>query len=189
MNERERFIALLESQKISKGDAIILLVGDGYTRVDHAVHLYTEGYGSKIVITGNDVRRHYGSTTAQEIEMELLKKGIPKDTIYCEGNAQNTRAEAIRAMELSKERGWRNLLIVTSPHHQYRAYLTFLKALKDLKPDISIQNAVAPLSWNEETRRGRRIDRLSQEFDRIEEYQKKGDVASYEDGIAYLKSL
>ena len=91
-------------------------------------------------------------------------------------------------MELAKEHDWKTILIVTSPHHQYRAFLTLLKAMRDAGLNLSLVNAVAPLPWDEPLPWGVRRGLLPQEFDRIDAYQKKGDVASYEEGIAYMKA-
>ena len=47
--------------------------------------------------------------------------------------------------------------------------------------------AVKDLDWYEETVWGRRIDLLASELDKIDAYQKKNNVASYVEGLEYLK--
>lgn len=187
MKVREEFVALLAQQNVVKGDIIFVMQGDGIFRAAHAVELFKKGYAPMLAIVGSANDRSYGSFPSGEIRDEMVRLGVPLEKIHFEETGPHTRAEADRAMWLAKEKGWKNVLIVTSPHHQYRAFLTMLKAMRDANLDINLQNAVAPLSWDEETPWGVRRELLAGEFDKIEEYGKKGDVASYEDGIAYLQ--
>jgi len=185
---RERFSALLDTQTLAKGDCIFVMQGDGIFRAAHAVRLFKAEFAPEIAIVGGANKRAYGSFPSKEVCNEILRLGVPKTAIYMEETAPHTRGEADRALVLARERGWEALLIVTSPHHQYRAFLTFVKAAQDASSDIKLINAVAPLSWTEQTPWGTRSRLLHEEFAKIDEYQKKGDVASYEDGIAYLES-
>lgn len=187
MKARGEFISLLELQTLQKGDCIFVMQGDGIFRAEHAARLFKEGFAPTIAIVGNANDRSYGSFPSREVRDEMLRLGIPENSIFFEETAPHTRAEAERAMKLAKEKGWETILIATSPHHQYRAFLTFLKAMRDAGLELSLVNAVAPLSWSEQTPWGARRALLPQEFDRITEYQKKGDVALYEDGVEYLK--
>lgn len=186
---REQFSALLDTQQVAKGDVIFVMQGDGISRAAHAVDLYKRGFAPVIAIVGGADKRSYGSFPSREVRDEMVRLGVPQGAIHLEDAGAHTRAEADRCMELARENGWKTILIVTSPHHQYRAYLTFLKAMKDSHNALTLINTAAPLSWTEELSWGKRVDLLPQEFDKIIEYQKKGDVASYEEGIAYLASL
>src|SRR3989344_1222443 len=56
--------------------------------------------------------------------------------------------------------------------------MVFMSATRDMRCHLQ----------TEQTPRGARGRLLDEEFAKIDEYQKKGDVASYEDGIAYLES-
>lgn len=187
MSTRKKFIALLSKKKLAKGDVIFVLQGDGLNRAPYAAELYKREFAPLVAIVGNDTRREYGSFPSTEVREELFKSGVPFEAIYLEEVAPHTRAEAVRAMELALKNNWKTILIVTSPHHQYRAFLSFLKAMRDARLDLTLVNAPADLSTREKTPWGRRSDLLEQEFARITEYQQKGDVASYEDGIAYLQ--
>ena len=187
MGKREEFVQLLDGQKLEKGDVIFLMLGDGVFRAPYAVRLFNERYAPLVALVGNANDKAYGSYPSEEVSAELFRHGLPKQRFLLEQVAPHTRAEAERAMELAKERDWKRILIVTSPHHQYRAFLTFLQAMTDASMKLRLINAVAPLSMTEETPWGKRADLLKQEFARIEQYQKKGDVASYKDGVKYLE--
>ncbi|MBI4093536.1 YdcF family protein [Candidatus Kaiserbacteria bacterium] len=185
---KKEFGALLDTQQLEKGDVIYVLQGDGIFRAAHAAKLHKDGFAPLVAIVGSGNDRAYGSFPSPEVKEEMVRLGVPKEKVLLEEVGPHTRGEADRGMELAKKYGWRTILIVTSPHHEYRAFLTFLKAMRDARLDLRLVRATAPLSWSEETPWGKRIDLLGQEFDRIVEYQKKGDVASYEEGIAYLES-
>lgn len=185
---KEEFIQLLKSQRLERGDVIFVLQGDGLNRASYAAKLFSEGYAPLVAIVGNAFDRAYGSFPSSEVRDEVVRLGVPSDHILFEEHAPHTRAEADRAMELAREKGWRSMLLVTSPHHQSRAFLTFLKAMKDAGLDVHLVNAVAPLSMSDENPWGKRADLVPQEFAKIATYQTKGDVASFEEGIDYLIS-
>ncbi len=189
MSPQRCFFALLKEQPLQKGDVIFVLQGDGLNRAPYAVDLFMRGFAPLIVIVGNANDRSYGSFPSDEVCAEMKRLGLSDAALLSEQVAPHTRAEAERAMQLARERRWIRLLIVTSPHHQYRAFLTFLKAMRDAGLELTLINAVAPLSLIEENPWGRREDLLADEFAKIELYGNKGDVASYEEGITYLKSL
>lgn len=186
MPARKQFIALLDLQTLGEGDIAFVMQGDGVSRAARAAQLVREGFAPRAAIVGNALDRSYGSFPSSEVRDEMIRLGLSADNIFFEETAPHTRAEAVRAMELAESEGWKTVLIVTSPHHQYRAFLTFLKAMRDAGLELSLMNAAALLSWDTPTPWGVRRDLLSQEFDRISAYQQKGDVASYEEGIAYL---
>jgi len=187
MNDRERFSILLGNQFQEKADVLFLAAGDGNNRVPYAAKLYTDGFTPLIAIVSNDTRYDYGSSTSSDLAAELIKHGVPEDALYTEETAGNSKSESIRMIELAKEKGWKKLLLVTSPHHQYRIFLTWLQSMRDAGLELVLINAPAPLPWFAENPWGRRVDLLEEEWKRIEDYQRKGDIASFADGIAYLE--
>jgi uncharacterized SAM-binding protein YcdF (DUF218 family) len=189
MTVQEEFVSLLQKQPLKQGDVIFVLQGDGVNRAAHAAKLFREGSAPLVAIVGSANNRAYGSFPSGAVRDEMLHLGIPESAILFEEIAPHTLAEAKQAMQLAQEKGWKTILVLTSPHHQYRAFLTFLKAMRDADMHVELVNAVAPLSMTEENPWGRRADLMEKEFDKIVEYQKQGDVASYDDGIKYLKSL
>jgi uncharacterized SAM-binding protein YcdF (DUF218 family) len=184
---RERFMALVSREDPIKADVIFLAEGDGHCRAAHAAALYFDDYAPLIVTVGGDARREYGSFLSGELKERLLELGVPDAAVYAEETAAHTKAEADRMMELARERGWKSMLLVTSPHHQYRAFLTFLRAMHQAGLDLVLRNTPAPLPWFSDQPWGRRADLLERELQQIAAYQEKGDVASYEEGIAYLE--
>ncbi len=187
MNAREVFIQELHTQSLGNADIIFLAAGDGVSRVPYVAELFQAGRAPLIVIVSADRRYEYGSTPAGELAKKLIELGVPEHALVIEESALNTKEESTSAVRLMKKKGWNSVLLVTSPHHQYRLFLTFLKTMQDEGTAFVLINAPAPLSLTEETSYGRREDLLSREFERITAYQQEGDVASYAEGLNYLE--
>ena len=80
----------------------------------------------------------------------------------------------------------KQLILVATHDHQYRAYLTFLKEVFNNGKDIILFNSpVRNLKWFEDNVWGKRIDNINNEFVKIEKYMKVGDLANYEEAILY----
>ena len=83
---------------------------------------------------------------------------------------------------------WKKIILVASHEHQYRAYLTFLRQIIDSKSKIVLYNAPArDLKWFVDDGWGIRIDRLENEFNRIEKYLALGHLANFDEAIEYQK--
>lgn len=172
---REDFLGLLKKQPIRPADALLFFAGDGFERVPHAAQLFAAGHAPLIVIVSNDRRYEYGSRPAGELADALIAQGVTPEALHIEECAQNTKEEADRFAALARERGWKRLMLVSSPHHMPRALLTMLGSLGGER--LVLVPAAAPLE---------RDDLVPQELERIALYQKKGDVASYEEGVNYF---
>lgn len=188
MTLREKLLVLLFNQPLKKADAIILLEGDGSNRLRKAVDLYKEEWARLIVFSGAADDPAHGSIIFSKLRSIFTKSGIPENKILLENKSQNTRDQAVEVMELISKNGWKRIILVASHYHQLRAFLTFLKSMKEKKLKIEIINAPANnLSWFEQTPWGRRIDLLEEEFKKIKRYQKH--TVSFKEGIRYLQWL
>jgi len=188
LSTREKFIILVDNDTIKPSDAIILLEGDGLFRVNKAVELYREGYSKKILFSGGIFDPNYGSFPKEYIIPELLKNSVKNEDIILEVKSLNTQDEAVEVMEICKNRHWKRIILVASHYHQYRAYLTFLKAMRNANLLIEIINGTSQnLKWFEETGWGIRFDLLAQEFTRIEKYSELGHLETFEEAIEYQK--
>lgn len=183
-DEQTQFMELLSEQHLEKADAIVLLAGDRYHRVAKAAELYRAGYAPRIVLTSNADNWDYGSLPSGKLVPALLECGVPEEDIIWEETAPHTRAEADRTLQIAAGRGWKTLLVVTTEYHQYRAFLTWLRAMKDQGLDLTlIMSSVEEFpDFYTDTRE----DALAREFTKIAEYGAKGDVASIDEGIDYL---
>lgn len=186
MTEREKFIILIANEPLKRADAIIVLEGDGYFRIQQAVDLYKQGWSKRIVISGGIFNSGYGSFP--DLAPRIKKLGVAEENIIVEDKSQNTKEQAENIMKLARGKNWRKIILVASHYHQCRAFLTFLKAMNNAKLKIQIINAPAGnLPWFAKNKWGTRFELLESEFEKIELYRKKGHIASYADAIKYQR--
>jgi hypothetical protein len=185
---REKFISIVDNDYLTPSDAIILLEGDGDSRCLHAIKLYKEGFSNKIIFSGGLTDLKYGSYPYEYILPILLKNGVKKEDIIHEDKSTNTLEQAIEIKKIIKSFGWKKIILIASPYHQYRAYLTFLKSIDYNNDRVVIYNSPAKgLSWFEENKWGRRLDLLELEFEKIKIYSNQGDLETFEEAIEYQK--
>jgi len=188
MTDKEKFIALVDNDQIIKSDAIILLEGDGNHRVHKAMDLMNSNWANCLVFSGGVTNYSYGSYPFEDIKSDFEDRGLNFENLILEEESTNTLEQAKNVIELASRKGWRKIILVATHDHQYRAYLTFLKQISLQNKNIIIINSPSRnLPWFIETGWGTRFERLISEFDKIEEYQKKGHLCSYNDAIEYQK--
>lgn len=188
ITDREKIMAIVDNDCLSKSDAAILLEGDGFFRWQKAVELYNLGIVKKIVFSGNIIDRDYGSFPYEEIKPYITASGVPIEDLIHEDKSVHTQQQAVEVIKMAIEMGWKRLALVASHEHQYRAYLTFLRQVLDTNCGIILYNApVRNLNWFIDSGWGYRFDRLSAEFERIEKYTEKGHLANAQEVIEYQK--
>ncbi len=108
---------------------------------------------------------------------QAVQMGVPQDAVLIEGDSLHTKENAEMVLALAKKRQMRRIILVTSPFHQRRTYLTFAKVLQP--HGIEILNYYAdtgewhPATWflSPEYRK-----LVQSEEERIEKYRAKGDL-------------
>lgn len=195
MSDRATFLSVLAMSAKPSGqfDAIVVLCGeDGQPRLEAGVHLFKLGLAPTLVLSGgkSDPPRVLDATT---LHAKALGMGVAPDRIVVEGESQNTREQALNVVDLAYRRGWRRLIVCASPYHLPRAFLSFVQALREWEEHENIQLVPMPathVSWfaaPDGSDGTNRVALLGEEFTKIAYYHReKRDVASYEDGLAYL---
>lgn len=185
---REQYIILVSNDVLRPTDALVVLTGDGLYRAETAVALFRQEWAPCILISGGLDKKEQGSIHADEIARMLEEQHIPKECIITEADSMHTWEQAVNVMRIAKDSGWKRIIIIASHYHQYRAFLTFLQAMDAAEYPIDIVNAPSRrISWFEAAPSGKRFDFLEAEFQKIEAYQAKGHVASYERAISYFR--
>jgi uncharacterized SAM-binding protein YcdF (DUF218 family) len=113
---------------VQHADAILVLGDDNYTgdRAAHAAELYSEGIAPRVVASGRMLRPNAG--LAGIIARDLEAHGVPSGAVVLfSSRAANTREEAEALRELVIQRGWRDVLVVTSNYHTRRARFIFAR--------------------------------------------------------------
>ena len=190
MTDALAFVAVMANQPKLRADAVVVLSGDGEARVDMALNVFTEGGAPLIVLSGGLDAPPF-SLTAQALARNAIEKGIAPDRLVLEADSGNTRQQAVNVVAMAMDRGWTKLLLVASHYHSFRAFLTFVRALRDAGQleTIRVMPATADhVSWFKLAPVGMSESRrslLDSEFQKIEEYA--NDVATYAEGLAYLE--
>lgn len=183
MTDYEKLLVLVHNDPLYEADCIVLLEGDGYARIEHAARLYQNGYAPRVVFSGGVDNLGYGSFSYSLCKPRMIEAGIPENVIIPELRSQHTAEQAHYVIEMARDSGWQRLILVATPHHQCRAYLTFLKAAGC---DFVIMNSSAPVErWFYNEGWGSRFDLLEQEDKRIAVYSAKGDLVSVSEALQY----
>lgn len=185
MTDREKCIALIDNDIIVKSDAIILLEGDGFSRLAKCAELFHANYAPIICFSGGVLNLEYGSYPFDMYKDKLKEYNLSPNNFILETKSKNTEEQAIEIIKIAKQASWKKIILVASNFHQYRAYLTFFKILKSYNYQLAIMNAPArDLPWFKTEPWGTRFNLLSSEFEKIEKYIESSKV-KYSDVIAY----
>ncbi len=117
------------------------------------------------------------SLGASYMRDQALQMGVPSEAILIENEALHTRENAEHVLGLLKHMQICRVILVTSPFHQLRTYLTFRKVLHLY--DIEIINYYAetgewhPATWFLSAEHRKLV---SSEMKRIKTYREKGDL-------------
>ena len=134
----------LPSGPLPKADAILILSGglesklppratvevnEAGDRLLYGAYLYRNGLASLVICTGGVATGGVAPRAAAE-EMEEFLRGlaIPKDHVLKEGGSGDTHEHAVNLGPIFKQRGIRNVLLVTSAMHMPRALGVFVRS-------------------------------------------------------------
>lgn len=135
---------LIAYDRPEPADAIVVIGGDHKPeRMWWAANLYRKGYAPAIIISGGTVV-YEGDEWVTEAKMMLRYAriwGVPDDAIVLEEASSSTLENALYCRQICEERGWRSILLVTSPYQSRRARRTFRQVFG---PDtaVSVQPAL-----------------------------------------------
>ena len=146
---------LIVEDPLSNADIIYLLTGDVTSRPFHAVELYRENYANKIVIPQHEINPAeklgiYPNPTEAAVKV-LLQKGVNKSDIVVidfNNGVTSTTDEAIVLRRYVNKTKIKNVIIVTSAFHSYRARYIFKKVLKETPVNI-IMSPASHLKFDE----------------------------------------
>jgi len=149
----------LSDQREENLDAIVVLGGGGasYTAGESEISVMSESSALRlieglrlfedldarwIVVSGGDNPRA-GLLTAESETMQdtLVDLGVPLDRILLESGSANTHDQALNLRPLFSAHDIERFVLVTSPTHMRRAYLTFLHAGFDPVPAAALEHS------------------------------------------------
>ncbi len=123
-----------------KADAIVVFAGgvgesgqagQGYLeRVEYAVELYKSGFAKNIIFLSGYMYVFKEPLVMKAVAVSL---GVPTDAIILEDRASNTYENVEFSEKILKDKGWKEILVVSSPYHMRRVSLVFKKTGKGTK--------------------------------------------------------
>lgn len=191
LSPREIFTAVLFNGPLLRSDAVVVLCGeDAEHRANVGIQLLQQQAAPRIVLSGG-LHTPPSRLGAAHLRTALIGKGVTPERILVDDDSLNTRDQAVHVVRLAVEQGWRRLLLAVSPYHAPRAYLTFVKALREAEQQDVIRVVVVPASqtaWfaSPDGVSRTRVDLLALEAEKVERHP--AHVATYEEGLAYLES-
>lgn len=142
--------APMRVQDAPKVDAIVVLAGmviplvpsagapefsDSVDRILAGRDLYRAGKAPVMILTGGSgLLSQMGEPEAAVLSRWLKGEGIPPDAIIEESASRNTAENAMETAKLSRVRGIRRILLVTSAFHMLRSEMCFRKAGFEVVP-------------------------------------------------------
>ena len=146
-------------EEIAVIDAIVVLGGGGASyasgdlelsvmsessalRLIEGLRLWEQHNPKWLVVSGGDNPRA-GLLTAESETMKetLVELGVSEDRLLLESRSANTHDQAVNLAPLFEEHGIDRFILVTSPTHMRRAYLTFVHAGLDPIPAAALEHS------------------------------------------------
>jgi uncharacterized SAM-binding protein YcdF (DUF218 family) len=109
-------------------------VGEAGDRVLYGAYLYRQGKAPRIICTGNVATGGFAARPISEDMADFLEMlGVPKAAIITETKSGNTHEHAKNLYPVLRERGFTNVLLVTSAMHMPRSIGTFRRLCPGIK--------------------------------------------------------
>jgi uncharacterized SAM-binding protein YcdF (DUF218 family) len=112
-----RFMLWPASDTPRHADAVVVLSGDHGDRLRMALHLLDEGVARTLV--------QVGSPDSPQASQLCSEQAAAFETVCLSPNPGSTRYQARAVADLMRDRGWNNVVVVTTTHHLTRARLLF----------------------------------------------------------------
>jgi uncharacterized SAM-binding protein YcdF (DUF218 family) len=129
--------ALVVEDTLAPADAVVIVTGGIPTREATAAGLYRRGWAPRVVLSNNFTPDRVRELIALgvrrldyqgEARLVLEKHGVPPDAIVALPVAvKTTEAELRLVAEAAQARGWRRIILVTSPEHSRRVTLVWTR--------------------------------------------------------------
>lgn len=147
-----------------KADAIAILGAAAYNgepspvfkaRLNHAKELYKKSFAPFIITTGGTYSgalpagRQEKFSEGEVGKKYLIKLGIPEESIIAETISMTTAQNINRIAEISSERGFKKVILVSDPFHMYRSILIAKNYGLDALASPTRTSPILKNSWEE----------------------------------------
>ena len=152
---------LVVDEPLQPADALVVLGGARVDRWLEAVDLYRDGKGKSILLSPGYLEDAEVQLRARGIRFPaatdlisdaMVQMGIPASAITAiPQGMDNTAEEASAAARIARERGWKSIIVVTSPYHTRRSLFAFERELKGTGITVQVRGSryddVDPDQW------------------------------------------
>lgn len=139
---------LVVQHPAAKSDLVVCLAGGSVERGMASADLYARGLAPRIFIgrepipDGLETLKQKGVAYPESVDLVRVifrGLGVPESAVITSDRPlESTFEEAEKVAALVKEKGYRSLILVTSPTHSRRAWLTFQKAISDKEFRVTV---------------------------------------------------
>lgn len=143
--------ALLLDQPPRQADVILVLGGGAGEREQWGADLYLQGYGQRVITSGESPKLPGEERSFAHISATVLKEmGVPASAITEMPDTTSTYEEALYSLALLAEWDTRTLIVVTDPYHMRRTARTFRTVYRQQRPQegsMELIFSATPYSW------------------------------------------
>ncbi len=122
-----------------------------HARLDHAAALYQRQIAPVVVTLGGSSDDRFGATEGSVGRDYLLAQGVPFSDIIAETESVDTEQQAERLAQISRERGFARVVVVSDPTHLFR--IAALCQQQGLPVYTSPRSSFGNISHTDETER------------------------------------
>lgn len=130
-------------------DAIVAISGgDTDARAREAISLYKQGWAPVIIFSGAALDKQ-GASNAAAMAAQAVGERVPRDAILLDEASVNTADNASQVRAIVEQKGYKRIILVTSPYHQRRASIEFDRRLGDITSIVNHPTS-SDRYWNEQ---------------------------------------
>lgn len=127
----------VEGTSCDKADAIVVISGGNTkARTEAGVEMLKKGWADTIIFSGA-ARDKSGPSNAADMRRVAIENGVSLDQIIIDEEAETTQQNAEKSKLIFENRGFNDVILVTSGYHQRRASLEFNQRTSD----VSVRDA------------------------------------------------
>jgi uncharacterized SAM-binding protein YcdF (DUF218 family) len=118
LNQLASFLVVRD--ELQKADVILVLAGDDNgERVVEGVKLFKQGYAPWLLMSGGPLS--WELTAAEWMKKQAVAAGVPSRAILLQAESKSTLQDARFCLPIMQHRGFKSVILVTSPYHARRA--------------------------------------------------------------------
>ncbi len=131
---------LVTQSDLENADAIIVISGGRGERVEHASHLFQQGFADTLIVSGCP-GQDKSIVQANYMKEKAMELGVPGDKIVLDVLARHglgTGEQAKTIRKIIERNKFKRVILVTTDFHTSRANMIFKRALKGLDTQLLV---------------------------------------------------